>query len=276
MLGDKPKSYAIQSISKAIRVLRGFSRDRPERGVTEFAGELGWPKAVVHKILATLEQGRFVQQDPVSRHYRLGPGIMELAGVFLSEDPLTREGTPLLKALARDTGHTAALAVLDAFEVLYVDVIEGTAALKTNARAGDRRPAHATGSGKVLLADLPADVLDQLLGRNVLRVLTPHTIVDPERLREQLISVRASGFALNMEERLAGMVGVAAPVRDHSGKAIAAVSIAFPRHLSGDTAVEDGIRQVMKTAQTLSLRLGAPQERLMPEPAGSSVSGRKR
>jgi len=271
LLGYKPRSYAIQSILKAIRVLRGFTRERPERGVTELSAELKWPKAVVHKILVTLEQGHLVQQDPLSRHYRLGPGIMELAGVFLSEEPLTREGTPLLKELARNTGHTAALAVLDALEVLYVHVIEGTAALKTTARAGDRRPAHATASGKVLLADLSSDVLDQLLGRNVMAALTPQTIVDPGRLREQLIAVRASGYALNLEERIAGMVGVAAPVRDHNGKTIAALSIAFPRHLHGETAVEDGITKVVAMANTLSLRLGAPPERLVPEPA-SAVS----
>jgi DNA-binding IclR family transcriptional regulator len=196
---------------------------------------------------------------------------MELAGVFLSEDPLTREGTPLLRDLARRTGHTAALAVLDGMEVLYVNAIEGTAALKTTARAGDRRPAHATASGKVLLADLPTDVLDQLLGRNVLSALTPQTIVVPERLREQLISVNNSGFALNIEERIAGMVGVAAPVRDHHGKSIAAVSIGFARHLHGESAVDDGIRNVIATANDLSLRLGAPLNRLILEPSGGPM-----
>lgn len=275
LLGDKPRSYAIHSILKAVRVLRSFTRERPERAVTELSNELGWPKAVVHKILVTLDQGRIVQRDPHTRHYRLGPGIMELAGVFLSEEPLTREGTPLLKNLARRTGHTTALAVLDRLEVLYINVVEGSAALKTAAHVGDRRPAHATASGKVLLADLPPDILDQLLGRHMLPALTAKTIVDPERLREQLAQVVSAGYALNVEERIAGMAGVAAPVRDHHGKAVAALSVAIVRHLQPDQAIDEAIGQVMATANDLSRQLGALPEQLVREPTDRALPSLK-
>jgi len=256
-----PRGYAIRSIWKAIRVLERFTKEHPERSVTEISTELGWHKAVVHKILLTLEQGRLVQRDHVSRRYRLGPGVMQLAGVFLSEEPLVHEGVPLLKDLVRRTGHTATLAILDHFEILYIAAIEGEGLTRT-ARVGDRRHAHATASGKVLLADLPSEILDRLLDQP-LPALTANTIVDPARLKTQLEEVRRVGYALNIEERLPGMVGVAAPVRDHHGATIAAVSVGFARHLHGDSAVREAIRAVVDTANDLSRRLGAPADRLV-------------
>ncbi|MDQ7849981.1 MAG: IclR family transcriptional regulator [Armatimonadota bacterium] len=259
------RPYTINSIQKAVRVLQAFTKDHPERSVSELSRELGWHKAVVHKILLTLQDGRLLQRDPSSRRYRLGPGIMELAGVFQSEEPLIREGTPLLRDLMRRSGHTAAMAVLDGMEVLYIAAIEGAEGLKMTARVGDRRPAHATASGKVLLADLPPDVLDRLIS-HPLPALTPHTIVDPQRLRQHLEAVRLAGYALNVEERIAGMVGVAAPVRDHHGTTVAAVSVGFARHLHGDDAIAEAVRRVIETANELSRRLGAPPDRLVAPP----------
>lgn len=259
------RRYIIHSIRKAIRVLQAFTKERPEHSVSELARLLGWHKAVVHKILLTLAEGRLVQQDPVSRRYRLGPGIAELAGVFQSEEPLLREAVPLLRHLSQRTGHTAALAVLDGLEVLYVATVEGGEGLKMTARVGDRRPAHATASGKVLLADLPEEVLDRLLV-GPLPAVTPHSITDPAILRAHLAAVRQVGYALNLEERIAGMVGVAAPVRDHHGAAVAAVSVGFARHLTPDEGVREAIRRVVETANELSRRLGAPADRLVPTP----------
>lgn len=256
------RAYAIRSIEKAIRVLEAFTKDYPDRSVTEISAVLGWHKAVVHKILVTLEHGRLVQRDPSSRRYRLGPGVMQLAGVFQSQEPLLREGAPVLKELIRRTGHTAALAILDGLDVLYVAAIEGVEGLKLTARVGDRRQAHATASGKVLLADLPLQDLDRLLHAGPLPMMTPQTIVDPARLKTHLEEVRKLGFALNVEERITGMVGVAAPVRDHHGVTIAAVSVGFARHLHGDPAIREAIARVVESANDLSRRLGAPADRL--------------
>lgn len=260
------RSYTINSIRKAVRVLRAFTKERPERSVTELSRELGWHKGAVHKILLTLQEGGLIQRDPASRRYRLGAGIMELAGVFQSEEPLIREGTPLLRELNRRTGHTATLAILDGLQILYVAAVEGGEGFKLTARTGDRRPAHATASGKVLLADLTEEALDSLL-ITPLPALTPRTIVDPRRIREHLREVRAAGYAVNVEERTAGGVGAAAPVRDHHGTTVAAVSLGFARHLHGDDAIAEAVRHVADTANELSRRLGAPPDRLITPPS---------
>lgn len=259
------RTSVIRSVEKAVRVLKSFTKTQPEHSVTGLGRQLGWHKAVVHKILATLERDRLVQQDPGSRRYRLGPGIMELAGVFVHEDPLVREGTPILKALVQATGHTAALAVLDGTDVQYVAAVEGTHGLLTTAEAGDRRPAHAVASGKVLLCELPNDVLDELLGAGPLRALTPRTIVDPVRLKTQLRQVRLRGYAVNVEERILGSAGVAAPVRDHRGVTLAAISLGFALQRRNRETIEDATRHVVDAANLLSRHLGAPEEVVAPE-----------
>lgn len=265
--------YRIQSISKAVRVLRAFTHDAPEWTVSGLAQHLGWHKAVVHKILTTLAEGGLVQQDPSSRRYRLGPGIAELAGVLLQGDPLVREGTPVVRGLVEKTGFTGALAVLDGVEVLYLFAVEGSG-LKASARTGERRPAHATASGKVLLADLTPDDLVVQLSSGLLPALTPYTITDGGRLRRELDQIRRQGFAVNMRERHISSAGVAAPVRDHRGDTVAAISVGFAHQLFRSDAMDRTIRTVVETANMLSQRLGAPASRLVPERPVHAASAR--
>lgn len=262
-----PRTSVIRSVAKAVQVLKTFTKTEPEHSVTGLSRQLGWHKAVVHKILATLERDRLVQQDPSSRRYRLGPGIMELAGVFVHEDPLIREGTPILKTLVQTTGHTAALAVLDGPDVQYVAAVEGTHGLRTTAEAGDRRPAHAVASGKVLLCELSIEVLDAFLSAGPFRALTPHTVVDPVRLKAQLRQVRLRGYAVNVEERILGSAGVAAPVRDHRGTTLAAISLGFALQRRNREAIEEAARHVVDAANELSRHLGAPEDVIAPERA---------
>jgi IclR family KDG regulon transcriptional repressor len=267
---DKPptrrtqsSSSRIQSVAKATRVLRAFTLDRPEWTVSGLSQHLSWHKAVVQKILATLWEGGLLQRDSESRRYRLGPGIMELAGVFLSEEPLMHEGAAVVRALVEQTGFTAALAVLDGFDVLYLAAIEGSG-LKASARTGERRPAHATASGKVILAELASDQLEARLSSHPLEPVTPHTITDINRLRLELDEVRTLGFAVNIRERHVAAAGVAAPVRDHRGETVAAISLGFAYHLPGNETLDREIRSVIEAANTLSRRLGAPAGRLVP------------
>jgi DNA-binding IclR family transcriptional regulator len=218
----------------------------------------------VHKILATLSEGSLLQQDPENRRYRLGPGIMELAGVLLNEEPLMREGTAVVRALVEQTSLTAALAILDGFDVLYLAAVEGSG-LKASARMGERRAAHATASGKVLLSDLAPYQLEALLLSHPLQPLTPYTITDVNLLRRELEEARIKGFAVNIHERHVGAAAAAAPVRDHCGETVAAISLGFAYHLPGNETLDREIRLVVEAANTLSRRLGAPARRLVPE-----------
>ena len=188
---------------------------------------------------------------------------MELAGVLLGQEPLMREGAEVVRALVAQTGFTVALAVLDGFDVLYLAAVEGSG-LKASAHTGDRRPLHATASGKVLLADITPDRLEAMLSSRPLTSVTPYTITDIHRFKRELDEARVRGFAVNINERHVGAAAVAAPVRDHRGETVAAISLGFASHLSDGATLDREVRLVIEAANALSRRLGAPAHRLVP------------
>src|SRR3990172_5623965 len=133
-------SSVIRSVRKALRLLDAFGGDHLDFGLTELSDHLGYPKSVTHKLVRTLMEGGFLEQDAPTRRYHIGPGILTVAGAYLRCNPLVREGAAVLQDLARATEHTAALGVLDRGEGLYVAAVEGTRAVKASAHVGDRRP----------------------------------------------------------------------------------------------------------------------------------------
>ncbi len=249
-------SYEIQSVRKAASVLRALSREQPEMGVTELSRKLALNRTVVQKLVLTLEREGFLHQDPVSRKYRLGPKIIELAGVFLGTDPLTREGTECIRELANLSGMSVGLGILDGDEVLYLAAVEANTSVKAASRTGDRRPIYATASGKCLLSFLPRVEQESLLARVTLRPLTPNTITDADRLREELATVRERGYATSWEERAIGLIGVAAPVWDHHGRVVAAISMAIPKGFVSEEGFQHNVRLTVEAALTLTRRLG--------------------
>lgn len=250
-------NYSIKSVAKALRILRAFTAERPEWGVTELSRLLGMHKSVVHRLLLTLEEGGFLQQDPITQQYRLGPAIAEVASAFFRALPLLREGTPVLQALVDRFGHSGGLTVLDQGEALYLAAAEGPAAIKVVVRVGGRRPAHAVASGKVLLASLPESDVRAVLRDRGMTGLTTNTITDPARLLRELDEVRTRGYAINDEESIVGMMAIAAPVHDFRGKVVAALSISFPKHIVRPEEVRRIIEQTVRSADQISARLGA-------------------
>jgi len=250
----------IRSVQKALRILRAFDNQRPEFGLTELSNHCGFPKSVTHKLVRTLADAGFLEQDQATRRYRIGPVILTVAGTYLGTNPLIREGTAVLHRLAGTTGHTATLGVLDRSEVLYIAAVEGTQAVKASARVGDRRPLHATATGKVLLSGLSETEVDRLLGPGPLPALTRATITNPAVLKQELHAVGKAGVAYNLRERSEEASAIAAPVYDHTRRIAAAVSVAFPATVQ-DQRVLDELTAGMKAhAQELSRRLGAPDQ----------------
>jgi len=211
------KYYTIHSVVKASQVLGSFTVDRPELGVTELSTILGLNKTVVQKLVLTLLDERLLQQDSVSKKYRLGPRILELASKLLAGNPLASEGYRCVQELARDTGFSTGLAVLDANEVLYIQAAEANVTIKAASRMGDRMPVHATSSGKCILAFIPENERDRMLENLVLESFTPNTVTSIDALLSELATIAERGYAVNDEERIVGLCGIAAPVFDYSG-----------------------------------------------------------
>lgn len=246
--------YHVQILSRAIAVLFAFSARRPERSLDELAEELGFNKTSLLRILRTLESERFVLRD--GDLYRLGPRVLDFGNVYLSSLSVNEVARAPMERLALELGQTVSLAILDGFDVVYVGIEHAQREVGIQGEVGGRHLAHATGLGKVMLADLPKERLDELLSERELERLTHRTIVDPDALRQRLRKVRDDGYAMDDEERAIGIRCVAAPIRDHQGRVIAAMSIAGPIFHMLDEEMPRVRDRLLEAAAYVSERLG--------------------
>lgn len=196
-------------------------------GVSDIARALGVHRSTVSRLLGTLAAGGMVERDAGTRRYRLGARIVGLAATAVARLPVVSQARPELEQLATLTSETANLAILDRSHVVYVDQVTPAQAVVMASWVGRRSPAHASSSGKVLLAFGAASAREAVLRRRRLENLTPHTVTDPARLRRLLEDTRRRGYAISTSELEEGLVTLAAPVLAE-GRAVAAVSLSGP------------------------------------------------
>lgn len=257
----KPKSdYAIQAVNNAFRMLEAFYSE-PELGVTELSRRLGLHKNNVFRLLATLQESGYIEQNPASECYRLGTRCLELGSAFSRDHTLQKRARAILEDLTASTGETTHIGVLRDFEVVHLDGVVARQLLQCAPRVGQRLPVHCTALGKALLAGgdpKPIEGYGRKLATDAALVpRTPATIVDVQKLLDELGSVAAQGFGVDREECEPGMSCVAAPVFDASGAVVAALSISGPSSRLGSRALHGALGQaVMASAERLSEELG--------------------
>jgi len=244
------------SVRNAARLLKEFSRDHRELGVTELARRLGIGKSTAHRLLATLAEERLVDQNPQTGAYRLGLAIYELGNAVSIHADLHEACSEVVDQLRNATKETVQVAVLDGRQVVYVERRESPHTLRLFGRVGHRNWAHCTSTGKVLLAYLPHDRLERLLDGWTLEQRTPHTVTTIPALREQLQQIAARGWAENISEAELGVASVAAPIRNGLGEVVASVSVAGPlQRVTGDS-LRRFARPCVEAGLAISRRLG--------------------
>lgn len=243
----------VQSVDRALAILEILAR-RGELGVTEIAGDLDVHKSTAFRLMATLEAHRLVEQTADRGRYRLGVGILRLAGATTARLDIVQEARPIEQQLALDSGETVNLAVLAERSALYLDQVAGSSTLQPHNWVGQHIPLHATSNGKVLLAGLTDDALDDLLAS--LSSYTPNTIIDPDALCRELDRVSEDGHAVAVDELEVGLTAVAAPIRDAQGAVIASMSVSGPSFRLTPERLEETIRLVREAATEVSYRLG--------------------
>ena len=244
----------VQSVDRALTVLEILAK-RGVAGVTEIAAELGVHKSTASRLVSVLESRGFVEQLSDRGKYRLGYGIARLGSALTRHRDLAHEGRVACEALAADTGETVNLAILDGGRVINISEVRGSGAVAVQTWVGQSTPSHATSSGKALLAHLPRRDLDVVLGTDLQRY-TEHTITDPAVLERELDTVRERGWASSVEEYELGLNALAAPVRDHDGTVVAAISMAGPSFRLTPADFPGLAPRVLQAAADFGRRLG--------------------
>ena len=246
-------SAGVQSVDRALTILEVLARVG-EAGVTEISGELDVHKSTAFRLMSTLEAHRLVEQTSERGRYRLGVGILRLAGATTARLDLVQEARPVCRQLAADTGETVNIAVLSESSALYLDQIAGSSALQPHNWVGQHIPLHATSNGKVLLSGLDDARLGEVLG--ALARYTPTTITKKKKLREELALVREQGYAVAVDELEEGLTAAAAPIRNAHGDVVASMSVSGPTFRLGAERVETVVPQLVAAASEVSHRLG--------------------
>jgi DNA-binding IclR family transcriptional regulator len=244
-----------QAVFRAIALLKAFSGARAELSLDELARLAGLKKTTAFRLLAALERESLVAHSPHSDAYRLGPGLLELAGLALRSNDLRSVARPELEKLARQTGETVSLEILVEGEVLILDEVQGSHLLGSGQWIGTRWPAHATSTGKALLAALPDAARHEMLAGPLARP-SARTLVDPDVLEEQLREIRRRGYSVADEELEPGFVAVGAAVFNFTGEAVGAVSAGGPALRLTPERIPHLAALVMDTAACISKQLG--------------------
>lgn len=251
------KGRMIQSVARAVSILEHLAAHRSGDGLTSISRGVQLSKSTTHSLISTMEQLGYVQQDQTTGRYSLGLKLFELGQAMHASMDLRTIAMPYLHALAKKYEETVHLAVLSKGEVVYIDKVDSPRSIRITSQIGGRNPAHCTGVGKILLAGLPEAEIGKAIGGRKLQKFTPNTIADLDKLRLHLEKVRADGYAQDEEEIELGLSCVAAPIKNHRGAVIAAISLSGPTgRMANNGTRAELIADVTDTAKMISTQFG--------------------
>ncbi len=255
--GNERKAKTVQSVDRTLAILETLANHREPISLTLLSVKLGLNISTVHRLLNTLIVAGFVEQEPNQGHYRLGLKTFEIGNAALYNLDIRSIAKPYLKELVDRCSETANLSVLNHGDVVYIDQVESPNIVKMFAQPGTRGPAYCTASGKVLLAALTPVEVNQIIKETKFFKYTDSTITDPELLKEEIAKVRQQNYAIDFGELEEGVQCVAAPIRNHEGKTIAAISVSGPEtRIRQFFPQAELIKLITEAANRISLKLG--------------------
>ena len=249
------RGYEIRSVLRALDVLIALG-ERGQADLSTVARAAGLHPTTALRMLESLRSRGFVRQR--RGRYEVGPRAFEVGSAFLSRISIAEEAQALVAELATLVNESASFGILDEGQVLYLAIAHGERELGIQSTPGGRHPAHCTALGKALLAHLTWEEVARIIKAHPPVRLTPATLIEPAEIRRELHRIARRGYAVDAEERLAGVVCIAAPIRDRSGGVVAAVSVSGPRLRLGKSRVPAVAAQVVEVAGKASAILGAP------------------
>jgi IclR family pca regulon transcriptional regulator len=244
-------SYAIQSVSRAFTILELFDERRPHLSTTEIAELTGLNRATAYRFCQTLLSLAYLE-EVAPRRFRPGLKAVSLARAALSSRELPDLAQPYLRNLRDSAGETVNMALLDGAEVVYVSRLLSHHLLALRLFVGSRLPAYASSLGRAMLAFLPDGEVQAILDGSSFQTFTRHTIVDRRRLLAELHRVRIRGYAINDQELVLGIRGIAAPIFGVGGRPIAAINLSIAHPLSVKEIETKFVGSLLETAQAIT------------------------
>jgi DNA-binding IclR family transcriptional regulator len=252
------ESKTVQAVERALAIMDVLAEAAVPMAITDLAEKVQLNISTVHRLLSTLAINGYVEQDK-SSHYKLGLKLFAMGKASLYAQDLQTISHPFLEELVARCNETANLAILDGRDVIYIDQVESNniVIVRMFARVGSRGPAHATGSGKMLLSSLSDEDYDRLFAGVKLEHYTSETITDVNILKKELQRIRSQGYAIDLGERDENVRCVAAPIYNHEDNIIAAISISGPdTRITNYYLNNELVDIVLDTARKISQRLG--------------------
>lgn len=248
-------SGKIQSVDRALMIIKLLAKNEAPMKLTEIAEELDINKSTIHGIISTLKYHGFVDQDDRTQKYSLGVYLIGLGEISSNSLDITRITTPIIEEVSRILEETVHLGKIENSEVVYIDKKESKQSMRIYTSIGDRKPAYCTGVGKIMLAYFDEDKLKEILPENLYK-LTTNTVTDKNKLIENLKENRENGYSLDNEEYSVGLTCVAAPIFDHSGKVKYGISVSGPTVRMTEDKIKESIKLIKDAAKKISKHLG--------------------
>lgn len=248
--------YSSKVLDRVMMILSTFTSVTPELTFAELMVQTRLYKATLFRLLEAMRSYGLIEVSKESGKYHLGLKFFDLGALAIGRLEIRKCADAELEWLAEQSGETAHLCILDGAEIVYISKVESRQALRIPSGVGHRNPAYCTGVGKAILAFLDDEQIEKYLAQIVLRPLTDKTITCPEKMWQEIKSVRQQGYAIDDQEINENVRCIGAPIRDFSGKVIAGISIAGPAIRVTKSRVPELAVQVVKAANKISKHLG--------------------
>ncbi|MBX9959322.1 MAG: helix-turn-helix domain-containing protein [Burkholderiaceae bacterium] len=251
----QPGDSYVQSFARGLEVIRSFSADAPQQTLSEVAVRTGLTRAGARRILLTLQTLGYVDSD--GKHFRLTARILDLGFAYLSSLPIWNLAEPVMEALVDEVKESSSAAVLEGTDIVYVLRVPTHKIMSIGLGVGSRLPAYCTSMGRVLLAGLDDEEVLRRLKAARPKALTKHTVTDVDTLLAKVQQVRRQGWSLVNQELEEGLISLAAPITDRSGRVIAALNLSGQANRTNTkVAQETLLPALLRAARTISQRLG--------------------
>ncbi|MCY9661854.1 IclR family transcriptional regulator [Paenibacillus chondroitinus] len=246
----------IQALDRALKIMDLFDEYTTELKITEISARMELHKSTVHSLLKTLQMHGYINQDVETGKYKLGLKLLEKGQLMLQSLDIRTAARKHLVALSEQTGQTTHLVILDGKEGVYLDKVEGEKAAIRYSRIGRRISLHSSAVGKVLTAFRTKDEIDALLRNYQFSKITDMTITGKDAFVNELNQVREQGYSIDNQENEPGVRCAAAPIFEHNGSIVAAISISTLLSTVDDSLFKAYIALLKKEAEAISLTLG--------------------